>query len=281
MRARLVIPAAVIPWLVVVASSASAATRPASGTRGSGAFVNNGNPTATAVEVSGSPSRQGSGANDGRSCEWHVHIEDDKQMVVYTDDSLEPQHSPTGRWFQYVCDGEGPVAVNGRFLIPEGEAVDPAALAAEAVASIDIAPPAIGTSPSADERLYVRIPTWLWLDQSWWRTYEATASAGSVTATVTARPVSISWMLGDGESLTCAGPGRAWQRGLPETASDCRYVYRSSSAGQPGGTFNIQATVMFEVSWSSNIGAGGALPSISRSSTVDVEVGEIQAIGTG
>ena len=36
----------------------------------------------------------------------------------------------------------------------------------------------------------------------------------------------------------------------------------------------------FEITWTSNVGAGGTLPAITRTSNVSVYVGEIQAIGT-
>ena len=44
---------------------------------------------------------------------------------------------------------------------------------------------------------------------------------------------------------------------------------------------NAQTTVTLEVSWTSNIGSGSTLEPISRTASQAVEVGEIQAIGTG
>ena len=46
------------------------------------------------------------------------------------------------------------------------------------------------------------------------------------------------------------------------------------------GTFDLSATVRLEVTWTSNAPFGGTLPAIARTSSIDVEVGEIQAIGT-
>ena len=88
--------------------------------------------------------------------------------------------------------------------------------------------------------------------------------------------VPVVWM-GDPAHLP---PGTPWRPGSSEGASSCTHTYRSSSATRPGGTFNLEATVTLEVSWTSNAAGGGALPAITRSSTLDVEVGEIQAIGT-
>ena len=198
-------------------------------------------------------------------------------------DLLEPdgqvQFSETGRWLQKVCPGVGAVAVGGQFIIPEGGAVDVEALAEEALASVSIPGPAIRTSPELD-RIYVRVPTWLWVDGSWWHGYQATASAGRVTATVTATPRSSSWTLGDGSTVRCDGPGIAWNPGLPEDVTSCAHTYTTSSAGRPGDKFSLSAAVQLDVSWTSNIGQGGTLPAISRTSTQPIVVGEIQAVGT-
>ncbi|WCO67943.1 hypothetical protein PO878_04300 [Iamia majanohamensis] len=207
-------------------------------------------------------------------------VEDDFEFGIYDVDSLETQHSATGRWLQRWCPGIGAVSVDGEFIIPEGGLVDPYQLALDALASVEIAPPAIRTSPSESGRLYVQVPTWLWLASSWWHTYEATANTGRVRSTVRATPVATRWDLGDGRSVSCHGPGTPWRPGSSEDASTCTHTYTRSSATQSGGTFEVAATVTFEVSWTSNIADGGTLPAISRTSTLEVEVGEIQAIGT-
>ena len=206
-------------------------------------------------------------------------IEDDFEFGIYELDYTR-KYSATGRWLERWCDGIGAVAVGEFFLIPEGGLADPYQLALDALASVQIAPPAIRTSPSENGRLYVQVPTWLWLDSAWWQTYEATANTGRVWSTVRATPVATTWELGDGRSVSCRGPGTPWRRGLSEDASSCTHTYRSSSATRPGGTFSLEATVTLEVSWTSNVTGGGTLPAITRSSTLAVEVGEIQAIGT-
>ena len=143
------------------------------------------------------------------------------------------------------------------------------------------AAPPIATSPSADDRLYTQVQTWLWLEDQWWTTYSATANAGRVSATVTATPTSASWDTGDGGGTTCRGPGVAWQRGMPDDdATYCKHTYTNSSAGQEGGTYTLSATVTFEITWTSNTGGGGSLEAIDRTASRDVEVGEIQAVET-
>ena len=265
--------------VLLAATPAGAGNRPPPG-GGGGAYVDgDGDPTATAGDGTANPGGGGSGGGgggggEGPPCEWHVVIEDDFQMGIYDVDTLQTQHSATGRWLEYWCEGTGAVAVDGYFIIPEGGLVDPAALAQQALQSVQIAPPAIRTSPEESGRLYVQIPTWLWIDSSWWQPYTATAQAGRVWSTVTARPVSVTWGTGDGGSEVCRGPGVAWSPGVDEDASNCTHTYRRSSASADGGTFDL------EITWTSNAPFGGTLPAITRTSTLDVEVGEIQAIGT-
>jgi hypothetical protein len=203
-----------------------------------------------------------------------VVIEDDTAFAVYELDGTR-QYSETGRWLEQVCDGR-PIQV-----VPERAPADPRDLAVDARESVPIPTPPLRTSPSADRELYPQMKTWLWLDQSWWREYSATASAGGVSSTVTARPVRAEWTMGDGGQTVCDGPGVAWQRGMADDDTYCSYTYRRSSAGEDDGTFTLTVTVHFEVAWTSNTGAGGSLGALTRSASTEVRVGEIQAVNTG
>lgn len=280
-RSLIAVALASVVALGVQVHPASAEGRPPPG-GGGGAYVDpGGDPTAVAEEGGSGGGGSGSGSGGGADgpCYWRVVIEDDFEFAIYELDYTR-KYSATGRWLERWCDGIGAVATGEYFAIPEGGLADPYQLALDALASVGIAPPAIRTSPSENGRLYVQVPTWLWLDSTWWQTYEATANTGRVWSTVRATPVATTWELGDGRTVSCRGPGTPWRRGLTEDASTCTHTYHRSSATQPGGTYDLEATVTFEVSWTSNVTDGGTLPAISRTSTLDVEVGEIQAIGT-
>lgn len=258
----------------VLAAAAPAHANDAPGGSG-GAFVDNDdNPTAVANDPGGAP--QGGGGGD--DCTWTVLVADDFEFAIYDDDGRR-LYSETGRWLQRVCDGS-PQPVNGMFVVPQGGAVDPRALASSALASAPISVPSINTSPSND-RLYTQVRTWLWLDGSWWRSYSATANAGRVSATVTATPTRAEWRAGDGGGTTCNGPGVEWRRGMSDDATYCSYTYRRSSAGQESSKYTLSVTVWFEVTWTSNTGEGGTLPAISRTASRQVEVGQVQALETG
>lgn len=256
-----------------LATPAAADTRPPG--PGGGAYVDGGgSPTAEAEDGGTEP---GGGGDDGSGgggtpapCHWEVAIEDDAQFPIYDADTLDTMHSNTGRWLQYVCEGMGPVAVDGQFAIPEGGLVDPAALAARALESIELGGPPISTSPTAPD-LYVQVATWLGIGGGWWHSYEATATAGNVSVTVQASPTSATFDMGDGSTIRCEGATARWDEAGGE---ECTHTYRSSHAD-----LTITATVELDVSWVSNIGPGGDLDPITRTSSIDVTVGEIQGTG--
>lgn len=266
MRARRLTPASLaVFFLLAVTATAARADY------GGGAFVEDGNPTAVAVDTGQEQASPGGGGD--ANCTVRVAVEDDVAFGVYGLDGSR-LYSETGRWLERVCDGfpEEP--------FPESNAVDPRALALSARESVRIPAPPIATSPSADDRLYTQVQTWLWLDEQWWTSYSATATAGQVSATVTATPTTARWDTGDGGGTTCRGPGVPWRRGMPDSATYCKHTYTHSSAGRDGGTYTLTATVTFEIAWTTNTGAGGNLGTIERTASRDVEVGEIQAVET-
>jgi hypothetical protein len=281
MRTRLLIIVAVAAsTAALVADPASAASRSGPGGSG-GAYVSpEGDPTATARDGSAVGAASGAAGSVDDPCDWVVIVEDDAKFFIYDfQDPSKVLHSATGRWLEHRC-GRGSVEVGGSPLVPEGGLVDPRQLALDAVSSVLIDAPVIRTSPAETGRLYVRVPTWLWVEAEWWQGYEATASTGRVTSTVRAVPVSVSWSPGDGTTVSCSGPGTAWRPGQAEDATRGSHTYTSTSLGRPGDSFQLSATVALDVTWTSNLGESGTLDPISRSSSRSVEVGEIQAVGT-
>lgn len=264
---------------LAVAVAAIAGSVPAHADDGDGAFIDgDGNPTATADDEQ--PGGGGSGGGAENACGWIVLVEDDFAWVIFDADGNR-RHSETGRWLAQDCPISAPRAVGGVLVVPEGAEVDIEALRTEALSTVPISVPLISTSPSADARLYTQVRTWLWLSESWWRSYSATANAGRVSVSVTASPVRAEWEAGDGDGATCGGPGVEWRRGMRDDATYCSYTYRHSSAGEEGDAYRLAVRVWFEVSWTSNTGVGGTLADISRSASRPVQVGEVQAVETG
>ena len=92
--------------------------------------------------------------------------------------------------------------------------------------------------------------------------------------------------MGDGQSVTCAGPGTPYDPSQPDAQPSCAFTYQRSSAGQPGGAFIITVTESWQVGWAATgvpagAPAGGALGAVTRTSQVAARVAESQAINTG
>lgn len=178
---------------------------------------------------------------------------------------------PPGTWYEGTCSLTG-VIRNPR-LVPQLTAAEVAELAR---AQLGLPVPALAADPARDQ--LVHLPTWLWLVDGW-EVVTATASVPGISVTATARPASVSWRTGDGSTVTCTGPGTRFRPGADPRASspDCGHTYRRSSAAQPGGTYLVQATVHWSVSWSGG-GQFGTFPEMTTSSTTRFRVTESPAL---
>ena len=156
--------------------------------------------------------------------------------------------------------------------------VDPRELALMARSRLPVPEPQVQTSPPLDLEQIVNMASWLWIEN--WAPVSRSASAGSVTATVTARPVSHRWVFGPGESKECLSPGKPYDYSRPayEQSTDCSYTFAHSSTIQPDDVYHVEVSISWEVSWTSNIGAGGSLGPVTRSTSLDMVVGEVQAL---
>ncbi len=193
-----------------------------------------------------------------------------------------------GAWYVFQCTTPGvrdalyrpPVWIPDAAPGVEAPAPDPAALAEQARNELRLAGPRIDMNPVGDQ--LVRLPTWLWLDPAGWGPMSATAAAGGVSVTAVAKPVQVTWSLGDGATVTCLGPGTPFPPGAdPASASpDCGYTYRNRSLDAPGGTFAVTATVRWDVSWA-GAGQTGVFPGLTTVSTAAARVIDVPALTTG
>jgi hypothetical protein len=159
-------------------------------------------------------------------------------------------------------------------------AVDPLVLAQQALSQAVFPTLSIRTNPPAD-RLVVNFPVWLSLS-SGFASVSASASAGPVTSTVSLMPVSVLWRLGEGGTVTCRGPGVAYDPSRPfdqQVPPTCGYQYARSSAGQPGERYTVTATVSYQATWTvTGAAGGGSLGAVDRTVSLSVRVGEIEAV---
>jgi len=146
----------------------------------------------------------------------------------------------------------------------------PELLAQEAVKNLRLPDPSIKVNPSAAAVQMLYVPTWLWVDASTWGSRSATASAGGLSVTATAKPTKVVWSAGGGPSTTCNGPGTPWTVGTDpaKQSPTCGLTY---TAVPIGGTSTLRATVTWAVSWAGD-GATGTVPDLTTTSTVDLQV---------
>lgn len=120
----------------------------------------------------------------------------------------------------------------------------------------------------------VGVPVWLWTQP--WNPQAATAAAGGIAVTVTAKITDVTWSMGDGHTVTCAGPGTAFAESMGfRDSPDCGYRYSQPSRNQPGGKYPLTATATWAVQWT---GAFTAATTITTASTVQVAIGEYQSL---
>ncbi|MFJ1974100.1 ATP/GTP-binding protein [Streptomyces sp. NPDC087903] len=193
-------------------------------------------------------------------------------------------HDPDdGAVFDAYCP-DNPDMTSQWFAQPPGRgaAVDPEVLAREAVRKMRLRGPDIA-SPRAAGKYTVGVPMWMWVNQSA-TTYgpqSASASAGGVTVTATARVSQIVWGMGDGATVTCHGPGTVYQAsaGMSESPT-CGHVYSKTSAAAPGGKYQVTATSTWVITWEVTAGGGGQTGQLTQTqqSQMQVTTGEVQVV---
>jgi hypothetical protein len=236
-------------------------------------------------QAGGSDSTGGSGSSGGGD-------PTDKRVCTYKLADPQPPagsldwegHEPgDGAVYEQTCGWEG---VDGNTIVqmvwlaepPAQETVDPAVLAQQAVDSMTLLGPDIA-SPRADGKYTVGVPMWMWVNQSdtTFGPNTASASAGGITVTATAKVSKIVWEMGDGSSVTCNGPGTPYQasEGMAQSPT-CGHVYSKTSAGAKSGKFPVTATSTWTIDWEGG-GAAGQLTEI-RETDVQVAIGELQVV---
>jgi hypothetical protein len=150
--------------------------------------------------------------------------------------------------------------------------------------------PIVMTAPP-NNQVVVNVGMWVWADRDWWYPVSAMAWVptvfGSAWARTTATPVRLRFITQDDGtvsgsqlgSMECNGPGLEWSVPLgDEAVSPCMYTYEHSSISRDRGVFVAVVSVDWEISWTSNTGGRGQLPSYTTSSFLVLSVDELQAL---
>jgi hypothetical protein len=157
--------------------------------------------------------------------------------------------------------------------------INPAELAQQAVQAMQLRAIAVGIAPEPgpDRMGYVGLPVYLWINQPTANTLgpiTRSASAGAVTVTATAHVEYVTWDMGDGKTVRCAGArakGTAYKAAFGARPSPtCGYAY-----GQPG-SFPISATTHWLITWAGG-GANGTIE-LDLTANTQIRIGEIQVL---
>ncbi|MGC4923832.1 ATP/GTP-binding protein [Streptomyces sp. DT197] len=155
-------------------------------------------------------------------------------------------------------------------------AIDPEVLARQALDSMTLRPPDIA-SPRSEGTYLIGMPMWLWVDQSdsTMGPVRASASAGSVTVTATAKVKRLLWDMGDGTTVTCTGPGTRYTADQGTAASpDCGHRYDKP------GRHPVEVTAEWEVDWEVDGGGESGTLAETRTSQVTAVLHQAQAPNT-
>jgi hypothetical protein len=136
------------------------------------------------------------------------------------------------------------------------------------------APTTLHTSPDAD-RLYVRFPTWFWVDGGAGITEPKTKSTPDGFVSITAVP-KFEWSTGEG-TVSCPDKGTPYDPAKYDAAAaspDCGHTY-----ARPGH-YTLSLTVNWTVTWSINGVPQGQLGTDAYTVSQDIDVNEIQGIVT-
>jgi hypothetical protein len=199
------------------------------------------------------------------------------------DDVAPPAGAETpGAAYRPTCPGDPAGSARAAVWLPDSETPGLVQLAQIAVSRLAPPAPQIELSPPPPAPQLVMLPMWLWVDEATWGPRSATASVPGVSVTATATPTRVVWLTGDGGTQACDGPGKPWQPGMDPRAESpaCGHTYTGPSRNEPGGVYELRATVTWQVSWSGG-GSSGTVGPLSTTSVTPVRVAESLARNTG
>lgn len=141
-------------------------------------------------------------------------------------------------------------------------------------ASSAVPQPSLDVSPAPEAGGIVNLGLWLALTGQ--DPVTVRAEAGSLWAEATATLTSTSWDMGNGDVVACDGVGTPIVD--PDTLEQgpCGYTYRSPSPAD--APYRMTVTATWTVTYRSSGGPGTA-GTVTRASSVDYDVDEIQTIG--
>jgi len=182
---------------------------------------------------------------------------------------------------------------NDRSSTPGRTGSDPKTVVKSAIANLGLHPPVPGVGAYVYPGYYqwgltwwVGAPMWLWVDTTddlQWGTHTITATEGGLTITATVTAGKAVFDPGDGgDPVTCnnAGTFRGWDpndRLSHHSPSGCEYTYLETNKMEDmNSRFEVSATVVWDVEWSTTDGQYGTFTVETHSeTTASIHVGEL------
>jgi hypothetical protein len=166
-----------------------------------------------------------------------------------------------------------------RFARPGSQPITAGQAAAIAVARLQLPTIAPGIGPSPDVNPWkmaaVGYPLWLWADGPI-HVGPISDSVAGLSVSLDAEVSSLTFRMGDGHTVTCAGSGRPWTTAVqPGTKSpSCGYSFARPSL--PSDAYTVAAIAHWAVTWTSN-GQSGVI-NVPAVDTTELPVGELQVL---
>lgn len=139
----------------------------------------------------------------------------------------------------------------------------------------------IAPEPGPDSVGVVGMPVWMWAanpDSHTFGPATASASAGGITVTATARVDRVTWDMGDGTTVVCRVAGTPYRAAFGRSSSpDCGHTYTRTSSHEPGERFTVTASSDWVVTWQ-GAGQSGTIRLDGLQRSVEIAVGEGQVL---
>lgn len=204
----------------------------------------------------------------------------------------------TGSIYQTsTCSGD---MTGTTFFVPNGQApgggvapppVDPAVLAQQLLSQVVLSPPKAVTQVAAAGTPVINQPIWFWIDggdQTVLGPQTSTATAGAVTVTMTATLQQTVWSLGDGQTLTCNGPGSMYpdpsltdETTARSDSPTCGYRYPHSSLKVTGSVYTVTMQSVWQLSWHGGGKSGVVTRTVNGGASPSFPVIEVAALNNG
>jgi hypothetical protein len=273
---------------------------------GDGTPIGGGTPTDEGVIVTIGTGTGGSGPGSGAADGCEYQVVDWDELIATIEALLLPypisvdtsDADPSvydAPWVIVWCPAaDGFTALVNIYQLGDPPPVD--ALREHALRALVLPLPDPAFSPDAAHFQVVGLHTWIWTPTTTFTPAVATACIPGACATATATPTHLVADMGNGHTVTCDGPGRAYDPTIDydtQAAYDhCWYVYETDSHTQPDQRYHVTTATIWAIAWTCTWDAdtngtnesscgGGPLGTLARQGTpVPLDVRQYQAIIT-